>query len=189
MNASINIVTDLLVAFLPVRVIWHLQIAKRQKYALMGILTIGWFVCVVSFLRLHALTVLVQHPDDNSYYSAPTAYWSAIEMNLAIVCASLPALKPLIVKIVPAFSSRAGSKRYGYGTSGSSKNMGTGNGVRITTRNTVDEEIEMDGTSRKSKDDEAYGKNIYVSRQFEQHFENGSRMSDSESQKDLVDQH
>ncbi|RAR01419.1 hypothetical protein DDE82_006521 [Stemphylium lycopersici] len=188
-NKTINIVTDLLVAFLPVRVIWRLQIVKRQKYALMGILTIGWFVCVVSFLRLHALTVLVEHPTDNSYYSAPTAYWSAIEMNLAIVCASLPALKPLIVKIVPAFSSRTGSNRYGYGTGGSSKNMGTGNGVRITTRNTIVDDIEMDGLSSKSKDKEIYGKNIYVSRQFEQHFENGSRMSDSESQRDLVDQH
>ncbi|KNG50336.1 hypothetical protein TW65_02271 [Stemphylium lycopersici] len=188
-NKTINIVTDLLVAFLPVRVIWRLQIVKRQKYALMGILTIGWFVCVVSFLRLHALTVLAEHPTDNSYYSAPTAYWSAIEMNLAIVCASLPALKPLIVKIVPAFSSRTGSNRYGYGTGGSSKNMGTGNGVRITTRNTIVDDIEMDGLSSKSKDNEIYGKNIYVSRQFEQHFENGSRMSDSESQRDLVDQH
>jgi hypothetical protein len=40
------------------------------------------------------------------FYSAPPVYWAAIEMNLAIVCACVPALKPLIVKVVPAFSSR-----------------------------------------------------------------------------------
>jgi hypothetical protein len=40
------------------------------------------------------------------FYSAPPLYWAAIEMNLAIVCACVPALKPLIVKVIPAFSSR-----------------------------------------------------------------------------------
>jgi hypothetical protein len=40
------------------------------------------------------------------FYSAPPIYWAAIEMNLAIVCACVPALKPLVVKLAPAFSSR-----------------------------------------------------------------------------------
>ncbi len=191
MNASINIVTDLLVAFLPVRVIWKLQIVMRQKIALLAILTIGWFVCVVSFLRLHALTVLVQHPDDNTYYSAPTAYWSSIEMNLGIACASLPALKPLVVKIIPGFNSSVHTNR-AYGT-------GTGTGVsskQIGVRSTagrIDDEYELgrrDSTTlyQTTDGDGMFGKNIYVSRQFEQHFEQSSRTSDSESQKDLVAQ-
>lgn len=40
------------------------------------------------------------------WYGAPPTYWAAIEMNLAIVCACVPALKPLVVKIIPAFSTR-----------------------------------------------------------------------------------
>jgi hypothetical protein len=40
------------------------------------------------------------------FYSAPPAYWAAIEMNLAIVCACVPTLKPLIVHVIPSFSSR-----------------------------------------------------------------------------------
>ncbi|KAI4673425.1 uncharacterized protein J4E84_011104 [Alternaria hordeiaustralica] len=189
-NASINIVTDLLVAFLPVRVIWTLQIAMRQKIALLAILTIGWFVCVVSILRLHALVVLVAHPDDNTYYSAPTAYWSAIEMNLAIVCASLPALKPLVVKIIPGFSSSLNASRVyggGTGTGASTKQIG----VRSTARR-IDDDFEMgrpgSTTPYQTTSEEGgmFGKNIYVSRHFEQHFEQSSRISDSESQKDLV---
>ncbi|KAH6868840.1 hypothetical protein BKA58DRAFT_441265 [Alternaria rosae] len=190
-NASINIVTDLLVAFLPVRVIWTLQIAMRQKIALLTILTIGWFVCVVSILRLHALVVLVAHPDDNTYYSAPTAYWSAIEMNLAIVCASLPALKPLVVKIVPGFSSSLNASRAAYGngtgTGASTKQIG----VRSTARRIDDDyELGRPGSTTPyqttSEEGGMYGKSIYVSRHFEQHFEQSSRISDSESQKDLV---
>ncbi|KAI4948319.1 hypothetical protein J4E91_005740 [Alternaria rosae] len=190
-NASINIVTDLLVAFLPVRVIWTLQIAMRQKIALLTILTIGWFVCVVSILRLHALVVLVAHPNDNTYYSAPTAYWSAIEMNLAIVCASLPALKPLVVKIIPGFSSSLNASRAAYGndtgTGASTKQIG----VRSTARRIDDDyELGRPGSTTPyqttSEEEGMYGKNIYVSRHFEQHFEQSSRVSDSESQKDLV---
>lgn len=41
-NAALNITTDLLVAALPVRQLWKLQIAMRQKIALLLILTIGW---------------------------------------------------------------------------------------------------------------------------------------------------
>ncbi|KAG9195799.1 hypothetical protein G6011_00920 [Alternaria panax] len=198
-NASINIFTDLMVALLPVHVIWTLQIALRQRVALLAILTIGWFVCVVSILRLHALIALVEHPDDNTYYSAPAAYWSAIEMNLAIVCASLPALKPLIVKIIPGFSSTVQSARsygngYGTGTIGSSaRKHQSVHGVRSTARH-IDEDFELglgrpgSTTPYQTSADEGgmFGKNIYVSRQFEQHFEQSSRISASESQKDLV---
>jgi hypothetical protein len=41
-NAALNITTDLLVAALPVRQLWKLQIAMRQKIALLLILTLGW---------------------------------------------------------------------------------------------------------------------------------------------------
>jgi hypothetical protein len=192
-NAAINISTDLAVAFLPVRVIWKLQIAIRPKIALIAILSIGWFVCVVSILRLHTLIVLVAHESDSTYYSAPAAYWSSIEMNLAIVCASLPALKPLVVKIIPGFSSRGSSNSaYMLGTDAQGKNTASGHGVRSTAKR-VDTDIELaasphTGYPDKGSDDDM-GKNIYVSTHFEQHYDDSSRVSDSESQKDLVQRH
>ncbi|CAO2648301.1 Nn.00g075680.m01.CDS01 [Neocucurbitaria sp. VM-36] len=188
-NASINIMTDLLVATLPVRAIWGLKIPTRQRIALLCILTIGWFVCVVSILRLHALVVFAAHPEDTTWYSSATAYWSAIEVNLAIVCASLPALKPLLVKIIPGFSSH-GSR--GYGSTALSGRFRS-HGLRSkATRNTVDNDLELASKSLSSKaypsmsDESVYGKNIYVSHNFEQHVEENGHISDSESQKDLV---
>jgi hypothetical protein len=41
-NGSTNMVTDLLIAALPVRGIWRLQLVRRQKIALITILTLGW---------------------------------------------------------------------------------------------------------------------------------------------------
>ena len=46
------------------------------------------------------------HTDDATWYSSETAYWSSIEVNLSIVCASTPCLKPLLVRISPTFTSR-----------------------------------------------------------------------------------
>jgi hypothetical protein len=73
-------------------------------------------------LRVHSLFVLARNKQDAMFYSAPPVYWAAIEMNLAIVCACVPALKPLVVKIVPAFSSRrSGNASQQSGLSKSSK--------------------------------------------------------------------
>jgi hypothetical protein len=63
-------------------------------------------VCIVSILRLNSLFVLAHNERDSMFYSAPPIYWAAIEMNLAIVCACVPALKPLVIHIIPTFASR-----------------------------------------------------------------------------------
>lgn len=198
-NAGVNIFTDLMIAMLPIKSIWGLQIPNRQKIALLGILTIGWFVCLVSILRLHALVVLSHHPEDRSYYSAAAAYWSSIEINLGIVCTCLPALKPLIVRMIPGFSTRGSSRGYEMGLSGRA-DQGYGLGSRATRRNTRVGGIELTTTqSMKAKafssktDQDDLGKSIYVTQQVEHHFEKTSRSGsdmdmdiDSESQKDFV---
>jgi hypothetical protein len=147
-------------------------------------------VCVVSILRLNALVVLSKHPEDRIYYSAATAYWSAIEINLGIVCASLPALKPLIVKIIPGFSTNHSSRGYGTGLSG---NISRKSGLASKAmHDSPSEDVELAATSFNANaysskaDQDVLGKSIYVTQQFEQHFEENRTSSDGESQKDLV---
>jgi hypothetical protein len=41
-NGSLNSATDLLIAALPVRAIWRLQLVQRQRIALIFVLTLGW---------------------------------------------------------------------------------------------------------------------------------------------------
>jgi hypothetical protein len=179
-----------MVAILPVKAIWSLQIPKRQKVALVGILTIGWFVCVVSILRLNALIILSEHPDDQSFYSAATAYWSNIEINLGIVCASLPALKPLVVKVIPGFSTRHSSRGYGTGHS-NRKNRNYGIGSKVTHGPHNDDDALAVKTTKANAfasrcDQDDLGRQIYVTQQVEQRYEKSGQSSDTESQKDLV---
>ncbi|KAJ4331604.1 hypothetical protein N0V95_009850 [Ascochyta clinopodiicola] len=194
-NASVNIMTDIMVAAIPVPGIWGLHIPKRQKIALLGILTIGWFVCIVSVLRLWVVSVFARHMDDSSYYSAPTAYWSSIESNLAIVCASLPALKPLVVSIVPVFGTRHSSSGEHSSTAAS------GNIHRLrklisgdTLKSGGDKEQLTAGSSAScghsvvSSPSESgqSRKNIYVTKHFEQHVEESKGLGDGDSQHEVT---
>lgn len=63
-------------------------------------------VSIVSVFRITSLAELAHNPNDQSFYSAAPIYWASIEMNLAMVCACAPSLKPLIARIVPGFASR-----------------------------------------------------------------------------------
>lgn len=61
---------------------------------------------------------------DPSWDNVGAAIWSVIELNCAIICASLPTLRPLVAKAVPVMSShssdRATYERYGSKSASSS---------------------------------------------------------------------
>lgn len=61
----------------------------------------GCSVCIVSIVRIPALTELTFH-DDGTRYNSSAAIWSSIEANVAIICSSLPPLRPLIVRLLPS---------------------------------------------------------------------------------------
>ncbi|KAH4107913.1 hypothetical protein HBI80_129120 [Parastagonospora nodorum] len=185
-NAALNITTDLLVAALPVRQLWRLQIAMRQKIALLIILTLGWFVVIISIIRLYFLILVAKHPTDQTWYSGPAAYWSALEVNLAIVCASTPALKPIVVKIMPIFGTRFGTSKRSHDPSHSTQNSRSNGFQRLKGKNsqsTMNEEIAIAALPNAYRHGEAW-KEIHVTRDFEQRSVNERRLSD-DSQKDL----
>lgn len=83
-------------------------------------------VCVVSMLRLNALVVLSRNMTDFSWYGPETAYWSSIEINVAILCACAPVLKPLVTRVFPRFGSgyQYGHSRGQGTTSGGAMRLG-----------------------------------------------------------------
>ncbi|KAF1974689.1 hypothetical protein BU23DRAFT_530988 [Bimuria novae-zelandiae CBS 107.79] len=99
-NASANIVSDLVIIILPMPVIRDLNLRRRQKNLLMGVFAVGGFVCVVSIIRLHSL-VGISNSKDPTWDNAPAASWSSVEVNVAIVCSSLPCIRPLLSRWLP----------------------------------------------------------------------------------------
>lgn len=104
-NAGVNIITDVLVASLPLPFLNQLQLPKRQRIALMVVFALGGFTCIISILRLQSLLVFLQ-TTDISYHNPLAAIWSNLEVNIGILCSCLPTLKAMVTRYFPrAFNS------------------------------------------------------------------------------------
>ncbi|KAH7131837.1 hypothetical protein B0J11DRAFT_428035 [Dendryphion nanum] len=99
-NAVMNIVTDFMIFLIPCRPVVKLQMANKQKAHLLIVFCLGFFACVISIVRLHELH-RTKNSSDPIWDSGATSYWSVIELNVGILCACLPTIRPFIKKFVP----------------------------------------------------------------------------------------
>ncbi|KAK0662726.1 hypothetical protein DIS24_g1671 [Lasiodiplodia hormozganensis] len=99
-HASTNIVFDIVLVILPMPVIKSLNLPKKQKIALMGIFALGTFATVTSSLRLSSI-YKISYSNDVTYDNVGAALWSTVEINTAIICASLPTFKAFFNRIFP----------------------------------------------------------------------------------------
>jgi hypothetical protein len=115
--SPVNIITDLAILALPIPVITGMRLPHRQKSILVVTFALGVFVTVVDVVRIYYLqqaitfapTGTVDDPSaiygDNpefSWNASLSLMWSAVEVNVGIMCACIPTLKPLIIRILPA---------------------------------------------------------------------------------------
>ncbi|KAF1363844.1 hypothetical protein EJ07DRAFT_162400 [Lizonia empirigonia] len=141
-NASVNIVTNLLVTIIPI--------------ALLSILTIGY----------------------------------AIKANLAIMCASLPALKPLVVKIMPVFGKLSSNRGRGSSTASANNHtshrfgsMGLGKSSddkgKLTSESSASH---AQSSESRPSESEQHRRNIYVTKHIKQCVKNNEEPRDSDQE-------
>lgn len=118
-NAGFSVATDLLILLMPMPLVYQLQIPRIQKIALVIVFALGGFVVITSCLRMTTINITATSPDTT--FDIASTMWTIIEMNVAIVCACLPMIRPLIVKIFPKLMPKSSSRnKYGYGYGGTS---------------------------------------------------------------------
>lgn len=115
--APINIITDLAVLALPIPVLTGMRLPSRQKTILVLTFTVGIFVAIVDVIRIYYLQRAVSNvfmapstrPEarfggeaDFAWNASLSLMWSAVEVNVGMACACVPALKPLIMKLLPS---------------------------------------------------------------------------------------
>ncbi|KAI1265144.1 hypothetical protein F5Y18DRAFT_427266 [Xylariaceae sp. FL1019] len=102
-SSSFNILTDMLILGLPLKIFLGLKIPRRTKIVLLVVFLLGFLTTITSIVRL---VLLVQglfmlkttiNPDANIGFVT-----SAIETNLALITASAPALRPLLRSWFPS---------------------------------------------------------------------------------------
>ncbi|KAI1483850.1 hypothetical protein F4774DRAFT_425514 [Daldinia eschscholtzii] len=122
-NSGFSIATDIIILTLPMTLVYALQIPRVQKAALMIVFALGVFVVITSCLRVTTIDLQAKTPDPT--YDIASTMWTIIEMNVALVCACLPQIRPLIIKwfprLMPAYYSNSreqSDKRPAYSSNG-----------------------------------------------------------------------
>jgi hypothetical protein len=126
-NAAFHILTDILLAILPIPVLVELQLSRRRKFALAISFGVGIITIAATFTR-QILLGKALHGTDFSWAWAPTEFVTNVEINLGIICASVPALQSFC-KSVWGTPSSIDSNQSQYPSTGLSQ-VGTKNGFR-----------------------------------------------------------
>ncbi|KAH7394674.1 hypothetical protein BKA66DRAFT_598838 [Pyrenochaeta sp. MPI-SDFR-AT-0127] len=112
-SAPVNVATDLAILILPIPVLTTLSLPLRQKAILILTFLVGVvFVTVIDVARIYYMQLAAEDLHDQastklttslefSYNVSLVLMWSAVEINVGIVCACVPTLKPLLKLLIP----------------------------------------------------------------------------------------
>ena len=88
-----------------------MQIDFRVKLSIIALLGLGIFASTAAIVRL-TVTVNLSATTDFLYYAMPVAAWAHAELGLGVILANLPALRPLLEKLLSLRSTiRSSGKR------------------------------------------------------------------------------
>jgi fucose permease len=125
-SAPLNIITDLAILFLPMPILTSMRLPKKQKIILIVTFSFGIFVTAIDVVRIAYLQSaaetrianihsnanednnLTAESTDFNWYASLSFMWSVAEVNIGIMCACVPALKPLVSRFLPRMLRDAG---------------------------------------------------------------------------------
>ncbi|KAK6331450.1 hypothetical protein TWF730_004532 [Orbilia blumenaviensis] len=97
---AVNVLTDLLIWLMPLPIVWRLDLGKREKILAVITFGIAAVACVVSAFRIRAIH-LYGYVTDGKLLSGNVNILTVVELNLAIICSSAPAIRALILHYAP----------------------------------------------------------------------------------------
>lgn len=116
--AGFNLLNDHILLALPFPFLVKLQIARKHRVVLCSVFSAGLIVTIVSEVRLKALYVNLHDALPHQAISGiEICMWSHLEVDLAIICGSIPALKAFFSQVIlghehsPTPIAEVGSKR------------------------------------------------------------------------------
>ena len=134
--AAFSIAQDLVILLLPLPLVLGLHAGIRTKAGIIFMFSLGIFILVTSCVRLRYV-ISFGHTVNPSWDFYDTLLWSGLEVAVSIIVACLPALRVLLVGVLPGiFSFASGGEHTSRGryvketgfSSGSGRNGGGGGG-------------------------------------------------------------
>lgn len=112
--AAFNIFSDAFILLLPLPVLFKLRMPTLKRISLLILFSIGILVPIASGIRLWGILLWAKSGNNARYYGAYVVFWSQVELNTAIICASAPSLQPLIKNIFGKLNRRFSRSAYYY---------------------------------------------------------------------------
>jgi hypothetical protein len=94
-SGVVNVIIDWIILLLPIRTALKLHIQWPQKLQVLAVFMAGALVCVSSIIRVTATFTTVRETYDVTWSGYLVWMWIGIEVDVGIICASVPACKSL----------------------------------------------------------------------------------------------
>ncbi|KAF8851013.1 hypothetical protein BDZ45DRAFT_808656 [Acephala macrosclerotiorum] len=93
-TTGFDILTDIMLMVLPIRILLGLRITVKQKIGVGLIFTLGHLIIIFSILRVNEISISLSQSDPNLNVSL--SLWSILQAAVAVVVGALPSLKSLL---------------------------------------------------------------------------------------------
>ncbi|KAL9630017.1 MAG: hypothetical protein Q9204_004946 [Flavoplaca sp. TL-2023a] len=91
---------DFALAIIPVDIIWKLQLSTKKKVGLSLLLSAGIFAGICAAVKTSKIPITVRGQTDITWLAIELLMWGGIEMNVIIIAACIPTLRPLILVLL-----------------------------------------------------------------------------------------
>lgn len=103
-NAGISIAEDIWMLAIPLSQLRSLQLHWKKKVGVAIMFCTGTFVTVISIVRLQSL-ITFGNSTNATWNNLQVSLWSTIEINVGIICACMPTLRLLLLRMFPKLST------------------------------------------------------------------------------------
>ncbi|KAI1072972.1 hypothetical protein LB507_009021 [Fusarium sp. FIESC RH6] len=147
-GAVINIALDFWILGIPLSQLKKMNLDWKKKWGVGMMFSVGIFVTIMSILRLSATVRAGTSGANSTWEYLAVTKWSTIEANVGIVCACMPSLRILLVRIFPKVLGTSKRRYYNYGSDQyGSKLGGPNSGVNRSRAQTLGTTSKVDKTN------------------------------------------
>ncbi|KAI5456640.1 hypothetical protein BGZ63DRAFT_495829 [Mariannaea sp. PMI_226] len=100
-NSGISIALDVWMLAIPLWQLKRLTLSWRKKLGGGLMFSVGTFITIVSILRLRSLVMLTSEYPNPTWNYFEVSQWSVIEICVGMICACMPTMRLLFVRISP----------------------------------------------------------------------------------------
>ncbi|KAK3488836.1 uncharacterized protein B0T23DRAFT_321132 [Neurospora hispaniola] len=143
-TTAVNIFTDWVTAFMPIPLLWNVQLNRNTKISVICVLGLGFFASISACVRLK-YTVNLTAQENYLYALADIVIWGYAENGMGLIVGCLMTLRPLLREVLRLGGDT--SHKQSNGTSGAGYGFGT-RGTQRRTNNEPDDDYEQPSDSR-----------------------------------------